>query len=110
MITTDDLDCVTSALLEHDEVLQIIEQVLFFEDPSDHDLERGHVVRRSLTADSTPRHITLVTSAQAAKACVEAVRDDKDLVGHEQISDSILVGLELIPRPLQPRLLIGGAL
>jgi hypothetical protein len=84
-------------LLKDDEVADEVEQAAFFEDTVQQHLELGDRSGGGLLAgDGLPGQEPFLVGGERTQAGLQAVGDDKELVGVEQGGDVVLVGLELI--------------
>ncbi len=68
------------------------------------------VVHHLVAFDGAPWHESLAVGGEAADSCLDAVRDHQELVEFEQLRNPRLVGVELVERLPNIRILVGGVL
>ena len=111
VIAREDFDDVAPRVAEDDEVLEEVEEPAAFEYALEHGFQFGRSLRREIVAvDCAPGHEPLAVGGQRADARGDAVGDHQRRVGAEQRADLRLVGLELIERPVDGRVLVAGVL
>jgi hypothetical protein len=102
---------VVPVVLEHDEVAEQVEEPPLVEHAADQHLELAHVVgRERLALDGAPGQEALLVRRQRADARFEPVADDEQLVEDEERRQLLLVGLELLERAPDGRVLARGVL
>ena len=94
-------------LLEDDEVADEVEEAALLEHPLEDDLKLRHPGRRELLPrDRPPRHEPFLVRRERPEAGLDAVGDDEKLVEREERRDLGLVGLELLERRPDRRVLV----
>ena len=111
VVAREDFDDVAAGVAEDDEVLDEIEEAAAVKHTLEHRLQfRRALGRRRIARHRPPRHEPLAVGGQRADARRNAVRDHQRRVGAEQRRDLRLVGLQLVERPIEGRVLVAGIL
>ena len=111
MIAREDLDDVAPGVAEDDVVFQEVEEPAGLEHALEHGFQFRRALRREIVAgDRAPGHEPLAVGGQRADPRREAVGDHQRGVGAKQRRDLRLVGLELMERPVDGRVLVAGVL
>jgi hypothetical protein len=98
-------------VLEHDEVADEVEESLFLEQPFDRHLQLGQVrIGELLARDRAPRLHPLAPGRERADPRLDAVGREQHFIEREQRRQLGLVGLELLERRPDGRVLVGRVL
>ncbi len=110
VVLRDALDEAARFVAEDDEVANEIQESRRLERAADQDFELRLVGDHLATVDRLPWRVVLEARRERAHDRAEPVRGDADCVGGEDRRDVAAVGLHLVPRALERRVLVAGVL